>query len=101
MGPLKNVISKIPGMDKQLKDVDIDDRQMDRVAAIILSMTPEERSKPALINPSRKRRVAAGSGMKVEDVNRLLKQLEQTQKMMKQLKGKGGKHRFSGMGMPF
>jgi len=101
MGPLKNVISKIPGMDKQLKDVDIDDRQMDRVAAIILSMTPEERSKPALINPSRKRRMAAGSGMKVEDVNRLLKQLEQTQKMMKQLKGKGGKRRFSGMGMPF
>ena len=100
MGPLKNVLSKMPGMDKQLKDVDIDDRQMDRIAAIILSMTPEERSKPSVINPSRKRRMAAGSGMKVEDVNRLIKQLEQMQKLMKQLKGRG-KRRFPGMGMPF
>ena len=100
MGPLKNVLSKMPGMEKQLKDVDIDDRQMDRMAAIILSMTPEEREKPALINPSRKRRMAAGSGMKVEDVNRLIKQFEQAQKLMKQMKGKG-KRRFSGMGMPF
>lgn len=100
MGPLKNVLSKFPGMDKQLKDVDIDDRIMDRTEAIILSMTPQEREKPSLINPSRKRRIAAGSGMKVEDVNRLLKQLEQTQKFMKQMKGKGRK-RFSGMGMPF
>ena len=100
MGPLKNVLSKMPGMDKQLKDVDIDDRQMDRMAAIIRSMTKEEREKPALINPSRKRRMAAGSGMKVEDVNRLIKQFEQAQKLMKQMKGKG-KRRFSGMGMPF
>lgn len=100
MGPLKNVLSKLPGMEKQLKDVDIDDREMDRIAAIILSMTPEERSKPSIINPSRKRRVAAGSGMKVEDVNRLLKQLEQMQKLMKQLKGRG-RRRFPGMGMPF
>ena len=100
MGPLKSVLSKMPGMEKQLKDVDIDDREMDRIAAIILSMTPEERGKPSLINPSRKRRMAAGSGMKVEDVNRLLKQLEQMQKLMKQLKGRG-KRRFSGMGMPF
>ncbi|HHV32382.1 signal recognition particle protein [Caproiciproducens sp. LBM24188] len=99
MGPLKKVLSKFPGMDKQLQDVDIDDRIMDRTEAMILSMTPEEREKPSLINPSRKRRIAAGSGMKVEDVNRLLKQLEQTQKMMKQLKGMG-KRRFRGMGMP-
>ena len=54
-----------------IRDRDIDDRQMDRTAAIILSMTPEEREKPALINPSRKRRIAAGSGMKVEDVNKM------------------------------
>lgn len=101
MGPIKNVLSKMPGMDKQLKDVDIDDRQFDRVAAIILSMTQEERSKPDVINPSRKRRVAAGSGMKVEDVNRVLKQFEQMQKMMKQFKKKGFRRRFSGMGMPF
>jgi signal recognition particle subunit SRP54 len=100
MGPLKSVLSKMPGVEKQIKDVDIDDRQMDRMAAIILSMTPEEREKPALINPSRKRRIAAGSGMKVEDVNRLIKQFEQTQKLMKKMKGMG-KHRFPGMGMPF
>ena len=98
MGPLKNVLSKFPGMDKQLKDVDIDDRIMDRTAAIILSMTKEEREKPARINPSRKRRIAAGSGMKVEDVNRLLKQLDQMQKMMKQMGGKSMKRR---MRMPF
>ena len=89
MGPLKSVLSKMPGMEKQLKDVEIDDRDMDRMAAIILSMTKEERAKPAVINPSRKRRIAAGSGMRVEDVNRLLRQFEQTQKLMKQLKGKG------------
>ncbi len=98
MGPLKNVLGRLPGMEKQLKDVDIDDRIMDRTAAIILSMTPEERSKPSLINPSRKRRIAAGSGMQVEDVNRLLKQLEQMQKLMKQFGGKNGKRR---MRLPF
>ena len=94
MGPLKSILSKLPGMDKQLKDVDIDDRQMDRVAAIILSMTPAERENPSIINPSRKRRIANGSGMRVEDVNRLLKQFEQMQQMMKKLgpkATKGGK----------
>ena len=101
MGPIKSVLSKIPGVEKQIRDVDIDDRIMDRSAAIILSMTPRERSDPAVINPSRKRRIAAGSGMKVEDVNRLLRQFEQMQKMMKQMKGMK-KRRFPGMpGMPF
>ena len=100
MGPLKSVLSKLPGMDKQLRDVDVDDRQMDRIAAIILSMTKAERAKPAIINASRKRRIAAGSGMKVEDVNRLLKQYEQMQKMMKMLNSKGGKRKMMrGMGM--
>ena len=94
MGPLKSVLSKMPGMEKQLKDVEIDDRDMDRMAAIILSMTKEERAKPSIINPSRKRRIAAGSGMRVEDVNRLLRQFEQTQKLIKQLKGKGARRRF-------
>ena len=94
MGPLKSVLSKMPGMEKQLKDVDIDDRDMDRMAAIILSMTKEERAKPSIINPSRKRRIAAGSGMRVEDVNRLLRRFEQTQKLIKQLRGKGGRRRF-------
>ena len=93
MGPLKSVISKLPGMDKQLKDVDVDDRQMDRMEAIILSMTETERQQPDIINPSRKRRIAAGSGMKVEDVNRLLKQFETTQKLMRQMRGKKGKRR--------
>ena len=93
MGPLKSVISKLPGMDKQLKDVDVDDRQMDRMEAIILSMTEKEHQKPDIINPSRKRRIAAGSGMKVEDVNRLLKQFETTQKLMRQMRGKKGKRR--------
>ena len=112
MGSIKSLLSKLPGVDKKIQDVDIDDRQMDRVCAIILSMTPEEREKPAVINPSRKRRIAAGSGMKVEDVNRLIKQFEQMQKMMKQLNPKGKKRRgFPGMmggmgpggpgGMPF
>ncbi len=91
MGPLKSVISKLPGLDKKIQDVDIDDRQMDRMCAIILSMTLAERERPAIINPSRKRRIAAGSGMKVEDVNRLLKQFEQMQKLMKQFGGKNGK----------
>ncbi len=98
MGPLKSVLSKLPGLGKQVEDVDIDDRIMDRMAAIILSMTPAERSKPDLINASRKRRIAAGSGMKVEDVNRLIKQYEMMQKMMKQMKnsgkGKKGKMRL-------
>lgn len=95
MGPIKGILSKIPGMGKQLDDVDINDRQIDWVQAIILSMTPEERSNPSLLNPSRKRRIAAGSGRSVEEVNRLIKQLEQMQKMFKQMrsKGKNGKKR--------
>ena len=71
MGPIKSVLAKLPGVDsKKIENVDIDDRQMDRMCAIILSMTPAEKEKPSIINPSRKRRIAAGSGMKVEDVNR-------------------------------
>lgn len=89
MGPLKNILSKLPGVDKQIEDDEIDDRIMDRNAAIILSMTAEERAKPSVLNASRRRRIAAGCGMKVEDVNRLIKQFEQMQKMMKQFGGKG------------
>lgn len=94
MGPLKSILSKLPGMDRQLQGIDIDDKIMDRTYSIILSMTAEERRKPSIINPSRKRRIAAGSGMKVEDVNRLLKQFENMQKMMKQF---GGKFKKKGM----
>ncbi len=86
MGPLKSILTKLPGMDKHLKDVDIDDKIMDRTYSIILSMTNEERKKPNIINPSRKKRIANGSGVKVEDVNRLLKQFEQMQKVMKRFK---------------
>ena len=101
MGPLKNVLSMIPGMDKQLRDVDIDDRQMLRVEAIITSMTKKERAKPDIINASRRKRIAAGAGVKVEDVNRLLRQYEQMKKMFKQLNGKGNKRRFmKGMNLP-
>ena len=103
MGPLKNVIAKLPGMDKQLKNVDLDnsDVMMEHMKAIILSMTPKERAKPEIINPSRKRRIAAGCGLKVEDVNRLLRQFEQMQKMMKQLRpGKGKRRRMMPPMMP-
>ncbi len=90
MGPLKGILSKIPGVGKQLDNVDINDRQIDWLQAIILSMTPQERENPSLMNPSRKRRIAAGSGRTVEEVNRLIKQLDQMQKMIKQM-NKGGK----------
>ena len=93
MGSMKKMLSMIPGMDKQLKDVDIDERQIYRIEAIILSMTKKEREKPDIINPSRKRRIAAGSGMKVEDVNRLLKQYDQMKQMFKQM-GKNKKNKF-------
>ncbi len=96
MGPIKGILSKLPGMNqKKLDEANIEERQIDWSRAIILSMTPEEREKPSLINPSRKRRIAAGSGRSVEEVNRMLKQLEQMQKLMKQMtsKGKKGKHR--------
>lgn len=91
MGPLKGILSKLPGVGKQLENVDIDDRQIDWVQAIILSMTPEERANPSLMNVSRKRRISAGCGRPVEEVNRLIKQLEQMQKMMKQMTGKNAK----------
>ena len=91
LGPLKSVISKFPGIGNKLKDIDIDDRLLDRTYSIILSMTSKERKKPSIINFSRKKRIAAGSGVKVEDVNRLLKQFEQMQKMMKQFGGKFNK----------
>ena len=74
MGSLKSILSMMPGMEKQLRDVDIDDRQMLRIEAIITSMTKKERAKPDIINASRRKRIAAGAGVKVEDVNRLMKQ---------------------------
>lgn len=103
MGSLKSIVSMIPGMDKQVKDADIDDNQLLRTEAIIKSMTKKERAHPDIINASCRRRIAAGSGMKVEDVNRLMKQYEQMKKMFKQMNSKGGKkklmRRMGGMNM--
>lgn len=85
MGPIKQIIGMLPGVGDKIKDADIDDSQIGRIEALITSMTPEERAKPSIINPSRKKRIAAGSGNTVSDVNRLLRQFEEMQKMMKQL----------------
>lgn len=90
MGSLKDTIKMIPGIGSKIRDEDIDERAFDRFRAIIYSMTNEERSHPDIINPSRKRRIAAGCGMKVEDVNKLLSQFKQMKKMMSQYGGKGG-----------
>lgn len=98
MGPIKGILSKIPGV-KNVDDMDIDDRIMDRNAAIILSMTPREREKPDIIDAKRRKRIAAGCGMKVEDVNRLLNQFRQMQKMMKQFSGKKGKRKLTNFNM--
>ena len=101
MGSIKSLLSMLPGMDKQLRDVDIDDRQMLRVEAVIKSMTKKEREKPDIINASRRRRIAAGAGVKVEDVNKPLRQYKQKKKMFKQMNTKGGKRNLMrGMRMP-
>ena len=89
LGPLKDVLGMLPGVGSQLKDVDIDEHQFDRIQALILSMTPKEREKPEILDASRKRRIAAGAGQKVEDVNRLLAQYKQMQKMFKQSRPEG------------
>jgi signal recognition particle subunit SRP54 len=88
MGPLKGVISMIPGLGKQLQGIDVDERDMARVEAIVLSMTPAERARPHLINGSRRLRIARGSGVSVQQVNQLLNARKEMEKMMKQL-GKG------------
>lgn len=90
MGSLKDTIKMLPGIGSKIKDEDIDERAFDRFRAIIYSMTKQERTHPEIINPSRKRRIAAGCGMKVEDVNKLLSQFKQMKKMMSQYSGKGG-----------
>lgn len=91
MGSISSILNMIPGISGKVKEEDIDERKMPRTKAIILSMTKRERERPSLIDAKRKRRIAAGSGTKVEDVNNLLKQFDMMQKMMKQLGGKGGK----------
>ena len=90
MGSLKDTIKMLPGIGKQIKDEDIDEKAFDRFRAIIYSMTAEERAKPEIINPSRKRRIAAGCGRSVDDVNKLMSQFKQMQKMVKQIGGNKG-----------
>jgi signal recognition particle subunit SRP54 len=100
MGPLQGLLKMIPGLGTQLGDVEIDDRQMARVEAIVLSMTPRERRAPKMIDGSRRKRIAAGSGTSVEQVNQLLEARKQMEKMMGQL-GKGKMPSLPGMeGLP-
>ncbi|MBQ2366231.1 MAG: signal recognition particle protein [Bacteroidaceae bacterium] len=87
MGNLKDLASMIPGVGKQLKDVEIDDNAFKGIEAIILSMTPKERTHPEILNQSRKMRIAKGSGTNLQEVNRLIKQFDQTRKMMKMMTG--------------
>ncbi len=107
MGPLSQVLGMLPGLSGKIGDAEAaqGEAELKKVEAMINSMTKQEREKPAVINPSRKRRSAAGSGTRVEDVNRLLRQFEQMQKVMKQLGGKSGsgkrRRRIPFGGMPF
>ena len=96
MGDMDSLLEMVPGLNKKaLKNVKIDAREMERSKAVILSMTKAERQSPKIINGSRRKRIAAGAGVRVQDVNRLLKQFDQSQTLMKQLTqmagGKGGK----------
>ena len=105
MGSMQELLAQMPGMGN-VKNLQVDEKQLAHTEAIILSMTPKERENPSIIGSSRKKRIAAGAGLKVEDVNRLLKSFEQMQKMMKQFSGPGmGKKMkrmrgFGGMGFP-
>ena len=102
MGSLEQIAGMIPGMKAgAFRDAKIDEKAMDHTKAIILSMTEKERVRPDLINSSRKKRIAAGSGTSVEEVNKLLRQFEQMNKMMKQFSGKAGKKLMGRMKMPF
>lgn len=90
MGSMKDILAMLPGMGAKVKDIDIDEKQIERTKAIIRSMTPEERRKPELLNASRRRRISAGSGCTIQEVNQLIKQYEQTNQMMKQMRGGRG-----------
>jgi len=96
MGNLKDLASMIPGVGKAIKNLDISDDAFKEIEAIIMSMTPDERENPQIINGSRRRRIAEGSGSNVAIVNRLLKQFEETRKLMKMMSG-GGARRIAGL----
>lgn len=97
MGNLKDLASMIPGMGKALKNIDIDDDAFKGVEAIIRSMTPEERANPIILNGSRRKRIALGSGTTVQDVNKLIKQFDETKKMMKMITGSKGSRLMQSM----
>ncbi len=98
MGGMASIMSMMPGMPQIKGDMDIDDSAMNRVEAIILSMTKEERANPSILNPSRKQRIARGAGVNIQEVNRIVKQFDQMRKMMKQLPGMMGGKRRGGLG---
>lgn len=98
MGPLQQLVSMLPGAGQMLRDVQVDDRDLNRVEAIIRSMTPAERRNPKIINGSRKRRIATGSGTRPQDVNGVLKQFSEAQKMMRAIAG--GKSPIPGLALP-
>ena len=101
MGGMNDILKMLPGVGNKLKDVEIDENAMNMPKAIIYSMTPDERSNPDIINPSRKARIAKGAGVDISDVNKLLKQFEQSRKMMKQMSGMMGGKKRKGFKMPF
>ncbi|EHS05114.1 signal peptide-binding domain protein [Staphylococcus lugdunensis VCU139] len=112
LGPLDDIMKMIPGMNKMkgMNKLNMDDKQIDHIKAIIQSMTPMERANPATLNVSRKKRIAKGSGRSLQEVNRLMKQFNDMKKMMKQFtgggKGKKGKrsqmqNMLKGMNLPF
>ncbi|NLG38081.1 MAG: signal recognition particle protein, partial [Clostridiales bacterium] len=100
MGGITELLGMIPG-GANINPGDIDEKEMDRMEAIICSMTPGERANPGIVGASRKKRIARGSGTSVQHVNRLLKQFDMSQQLMKQLSGKGGARRMRGMKLPF
>jgi len=100
MGNLKTLIGMIPGMGKMARDLDVDDRSFDKISAIIYSMTPAERTNPTLLNGSRKKRIAVGSGHKLEAVNQFIRQFEQMREMMFKMSNMNGKGGFPGGKMP-
>ena len=101
MGGMASIMSMMPGMPQMKGDMDIDESAMNRVEAIILSMTKEERANPSILNPSRKQRIAKGAGVQIQEVNRIVKQFDQMKKMMKQLPGMMGGKRRGGLGGMF
>jgi len=94
MGNIKDLMGMIPGMGKAMKDMPVDDSALKGVEAIILSMTPKERSNPDIINGSRRQRIAKGSGQTLPEVNRLMKQFEDTRKMMRMMQDKNAMTRM-------